>query len=87
MGRNNLIDRLDELTQNRGYQVVLCDVSGKLSRKIHKCESLTAAIDFVARKRQEALSRKPRRNQYMIWLRKGTWNAVTIESGFLRKSD
>ena len=85
MGRSDLIDRLDELTRHQGYQVVLCDVSGKLSRKIHECKSLEDAIDLVVQKKQEALSRKPRRNQYMIWLRKGVWNAVTIESGFLRK--
>ena len=85
MGRNDLIDRLKELTKNHGYQVVLCDISGKLSRKIHKCKSLEDAVNFVTQKKQEALLRKPRRNQYMIWLRKGIWNAVTIESGFLRK--
>jgi len=85
MGRNDLINRLKDLTKIRGYQVVLCDVTGKLSRKVHNCKSLDDAIELVNRKKQEALSRKPRRNQYMIWLRKGTWNAVTIESGFLRK--
>ena len=85
MGSNDLINRLDDLTQNQGYQVVLCDVSGKLSRKIHECKSLEDAVDFVVHKKQEALSRKPRRNQYIIWLRKGVWNAVTIETGFLRK--
>lgn len=85
MGRNDLIDRLDELTQNQGYQVVLSDSSGKLSRKIYECKSLEDAVELVEQKKQEAALRKPRRNRYMIWLRKGVWNAITIESGFLRK--
>jgi hypothetical protein len=85
MGRTDLIDRLQGSTQNQGYQVVLCDESGKLSRKIYKCKSLDEAVNLICQKKQEARTRKPRRNQYMIWLRKGPWNAVTIESGFLRK--
>ena len=85
MARDDLINRFDELTKNHGYQVVLCDVFGKLSRKIYDYPTLEDAIEMVNHRKQDALSRKPRRNKYMIWLRKGTWNAVTIESGFLRK--
>lgn len=85
MGRNDLIDRLEDLVKNYGYQVILSDVSGKLSRKIYECATFEDAIKLVEQRKQAALLRKPRRNQYMIWLRKGVWNAVTIESGFLRK--
>ena len=85
MTRTDLIDRFKDLTKNHGYQVVFCDESGKLSRKIHECKSLKDAVSLVNEKRQAASLRKPRRNRYIIWLRKGVWNAVTIESGFLRK--
>ena len=85
MARNDLIDRLKELTQNQGSQVVLCDTLGKLPKKIYECATFEDATKLVEQRKQDSLSRKPRRNKYMIWLRKGVWNAVVLESGFLRK--
>lgn len=85
MGRSDLIDRFTRPPSTPTYQVVLCDELGKLSRKIYECETLEDALKLVEQRRKDSLSRKPRRNRYMIWLRKSVWNAVTIESGFLRK--
>ena len=85
MSRNDLIDRFTELTKNHCYQVVLCDALGKLPKKIYECATFEDATKLVEQRKQDSLSRKPRRNKYMIWLRKGVWNAVVLESGFLRK--
>ena len=85
MSRNDLIDRFTELTKNYCYQLVLCDVLGKLPKKIYECVTFEDATKLVEQRKQDSLSRKPRRNKYMIWLRKGVWNAVVLESGFLRK--
>ena len=73
------------MVQNQGYQLVLSDEEGKLSRKIYECETYEDALKLVEQRKQDSLSRKPRRNKYMIWLRKSVWNAVVLESGFLRK--
>ena len=85
MSRNDLIDRFTELIKTHCYQVVLCDVLGKLPKKIYECATFEDATKLVEQRKQDSLSRKPRRNKYMIWLRKGVWNAVVLESGFLRK--
>ena len=85
MGRRDLIDRFTDQTDYKCYQVVLCDVRARLSRKIYECETLEDALKLVEQRRQDSLSRKPRRNKYMIWFRKSVWNAVVLESGFLRK--
>jgi len=84
MTRTNLIDTHADLLKNYGYQVVFYGDS-KLDRKICECATFEDATDLVERKRIDSQKRRPRRNFYMIWLRKGTWTAVVLETGVLKK--
>jgi hypothetical protein len=84
MTRDRLTNHHQQLLKNNGYQVVFHGDS-TLSRKIYECDTFETATDLVNRKKADSQKRRPRRNLYIIWLRKGVWSAVVLETGTLKK--
>ena len=84
MVRGRLTDNHAKLLKNHGFQVVFHG-DPKLRRKIYDCDTFEDATELVELRKKESQKRKPRRNFYIIWFRKGIWNSVVLETGILKK--